>query len=105
VEGLGVVKLTSDLPGDYPFLLLVTDLETNIIYTLSEFGDSIIINEGQLYFIEIMPTAIGTGEIALIPAPFLVTLGVEPDTVIVEIIDAVCPTPAESFTRGNQNYF
>jgi hypothetical protein len=105
VDGLGVVKLTSDLPGGYPFLLLVTDLVTNITYTLSEFGDSIIISEGQLYFIEIMPTAVGTGEIALIPTPFLVTLGAEQDTVIVEVIDAVCPTPAESFTCGNQNYF
>lgn len=103
-NGIGTVKLTSDLPGGYPFSLFVTNLETNTIDTLSEFGDSIQITNGQLYFVEVMPTGIGTGELALIPVPILVLLGAAPDTVTIEIIAPVCPTPNESFTCGSQNY-
>jgi hypothetical protein len=103
-DGIGVVRLTSDSPEGYPYKLFVTDKQTNLIDTLSAFGDSVLIREGQLYFVEIMPTRTGTGDLALVPVPILVALGGAPDTITIEITGFVCPPPVESFTCGDQSF-
>ena len=87
---LGTVSLTTNQPS-YPFNVEVTDLVTNSVTTLADFGDVLAINEGQLYFIEIIPTAAGTGSVTVTPNATLQALGVAVQTVTITVEAAPLP--------------
>jgi len=81
---LGTISMSSDI--DYPFSIVVTDLSDNSETTLMDFEDDFTLVNNRFYFLEIIPTEEGEGEIAIDPTNTLLLLaGAVKDTIIVRV--------------------
>lgn len=92
-----------------PFKAIVTDRSNgDAIDTLDESGESYIITEGDLYFLEVIGVSPGTGEIQTEVLGIFGALGLENDTTEVRVIAAlpvVWGSPLDYRTDGKVNTF
>ncbi len=81
---LGTVSLSSDIV--YPFSIVVTDLSDDSETTLTNFEDAFTLINNRFYFLEIVPTEEGEGDVAIDPTNSLLQLaGAEKDTITVRV--------------------
>lgn len=99
---IGMVSITSADP--VPFTINVTDKTTGAVTVLMDSGDAFSVVDPTIYFVEIVPTAVGAGEVTLTPS----IPGANTETVIItveEVLPVSWSSPLAYTTVKNDHTF